>query len=242
MTLFKKLIFIFLTIAVGNAFAEELRAKISTLVDSTENQTIHTILANDNLVFTNERSINAGYTKSTLWAKIELPPHKLPVVITIENAHIDFLDCYIFDQEKKLRLFETGDLRMFSTRDVKNNLFSFIAYPNENIVYLSAKSEGAVALPLRIHTLEEFFIYDRDNQIAFWLFIGIAFIALLANLLFYFSLREKSHLYYALYVLSNIIFGRQRNKFSIFMAKCPPYKSTKYLFLWSTRTLASFLQ
>jgi signal transduction histidine kinase len=214
MTLFKKLFLIILTVAVGNVFAEELPAKISTLLDSANNQTIHTILANKNLVPTNERSINAGYTKSTLWTRIKLPPHKTPVVITIENAHVDFLDFYIFDQQNKFRVFETGDLRNFTTRDVKNNLFSFIAYPNENIVYLSAKSEGAVALPLRIHTLEAFFIYDRYNQIAFWLFIGIAFIAFIANVLFYFSLKEKSHLYYALYVLSNIIFGLIDNETS----------------------------
>lgn len=214
MTLFKKLLLLILTIAAGNTFAEELPVKISTLVDSVKNQSIHTIVTSKDLVFTNERSINAGYTKSTLWTKIELPPHKLPVVITIENAHIDFLDCYIFDQQNKFRVFETGDLRKFATRDIKNNLFSFIAYANENIIYLSAESGGAVALPLRIHTLEDFFIYDRDNQIAFWLFIGISLIALLANLLFYFSLKEKSYVYYALYVMSNIIFGLIDNETS----------------------------
>jgi two-component system, sensor histidine kinase LadS len=219
MTLFKKLLFLFLTIAISNTFAEELPAKISTLLDSTNNQTISSIITSNNLISTNERSINAGYSKSTLWTKIELPAHKLPVVITIENAHIDYLDCYIFDQQNKFRLFETGDLRKFSTRDVKNNLFSFVCYPNENIVYISAKSEGAVALPLRIHTLEDFFIYDRDNQIAFWLFIGIALIALIANLLFYSTLKEKNYWYYAVYVFSNIVFGLVDNE-------------TSYQYLW----------
>lgn len=214
MTLFKRLLFLILTIAVGNTFAEELPAKISLLVDSAKNQSINNVMKNTHLVPTMERSVNIGYTNARLWTKIALPAHKLPVVITIENAHIDFLDCYIFDSTNKFRMFETGDLRTFSTRDVKNNLFSFIAYPSENIVYFSVESEGAVALPLRIHTLEEFFIYDRDNQIAFWLFIGISFIALLANLLFFVSLKEKSHLYYALYVLSNIVFGLVDNETS----------------------------
>jgi len=221
MTLFRNYIFLFSCLILQVSFASELPSKISICVDSTSHLNFEQVQANGQFVETTERSINIGYTNATLWTKIELPAHASPVVITIENAHIDYLNCYIFNQKNTLRKIETGDLVAFSKRDIKNNLFSFLCYANENVMYLKAQSSGSVALPIRIHTLEEFFIYDRNNQIVFWLFMGISLIALFANLLFYFSLKEKSYLYYATYVLSNVIFGLIDNE-------------TSFQYLWPT--------
>ena len=94
--------------------AEELPAKISTFVDSVKNQSIHTTLSNKNLIFTNEQSTNAGYSKSTLWTKIELPAHKLPIIITIEKRFektIEGIGCrFVFDSDldKNLRMNDSG--------------------------------------------------------------------------------------------------------------------------------------
>lgn len=214
MTLFRNSIFLLLCLWVQASFATELGGRLSTLVDSSNSLRLEEIRTSKRFVETKERSINIGYTDATLWTKIELANHASPVVITIENAHIDYLNCYIFDQKNTLRKIGTGDLVEFSKRDIQNNLFSFLCKPDENVVYLEAKSSGSVALPIRIHTLEEFFVYDRNNQIVFWLFMGISLIALFANLLFYFSLKEKSYLYYAVYVLSNVIFGLVDNETS----------------------------
>ena len=208
MTLFKKLLFLILTIAVGNTFAEELPAKISLYVDSSSSITIDKLLTTPEYFKpSKDRSLNLTFTDASLWVKIELPEHQTGVIVTIENAHLDYLNAYILDGSNEYRTFITGDLQKFSTRDVNSNLFSFLCQPGENTLFLRASTKGSLALPIRIHTLKEYFVYERINQSIIWLFLGIALVALSANLLFFFSLKDKHYLYYSLYVLASIIYA-----------------------------------
>jgi signal transduction histidine kinase len=208
MMLFKRFFILIFLMAIRPANAKELPASIFVYVDSLGQHTIEELLQNPRYFKSSQsQSPNLGFSKATLWVKVKLPKHDEPIIVTIENAHIDFLSCYIYNGQNQVRTFITGDLKSFLSRDINSNLFSFVSHPGEDILYFRASGEGSLAMPLRIHTLKEYFVYDRLNQIVVWIFVGIALVSLSANLIFFVTLKDKTYLYYSVYVLGNLFYA-----------------------------------
>ncbi len=190
-------------------YAQEVPFGVSVFQDSSNKLCVEQIQKQEPQFQTiQSHAPNMGNSTATLWVKVKLPKHERPIIITVENSHIDQLSCYIKEEGKDTyRKFHTGDHTVFATRDINSNLFSFTVYPRESIVYFQAKTEGLLSVPLRAHTLYQYFEYDRSNQMVLWFFYGIACIALIANLIFYAALKDKVYLYYSLYVFANLIYS-----------------------------------
>ena len=189
-------------------FAESL-AKVSYLEDKSKQLRIEDFLSRKDIVFSSsaDNSPNLTFTASTLWVRICLPSRSTkPRVLTIENPQLDSLDVFFIHDGNVKRMFQTGDSRPFYTRDLQSNYFSFLVQPGEDTLYLKTSSTGNVSTPLYIHTQEDYFAFQQNNQLVFWFFFGVVFTTLAANLVFYLVLRDKNHLYYSFYVFSNAFY------------------------------------
>src|SRR6478752_1039976 len=211
MTRFNLYIVLWSMVLFGSSFcyAQEVPFEISILQDGSNKVSVEQI-RKQGLYFETIQSHapNLGNSTATLWIKVKLPEHEKPIIITVENSHIDLLSCYIETEDKgTYRNFHTGDHTVFATRDINSNLFSFTVYPGETTVFFQAKTEGLLSVPLRAHALYQYLEYDRSNQMVLWFFYGIACIALIANLIFFIALKDKVYLYYSLYVFANLIYS-----------------------------------
>ena len=102
--------------------------------------------------------------------------------------------------------FKSGDQITFADRQVKHRLTIFkITLPQnaDQDFYLNLESDGeTINVPLILYSPSEFWMVNYKQQLFLGLFYGVLFLGGIIYLFFYFSLRDKTFLYYGLYVFS----------------------------------------
>ena len=100
----------------------------------------------------------------------------------------------------------SGDAVPFENRDYQHrkSVFKVELPPQQQLnLYLNLKSDGEVLdLALKLETADEFIISTYQDQLVYGIFYGILFLAGIIYLFFYFALRDKTFLFYALYVFT----------------------------------------
>ena len=76
----------------------------------------------------------------------------------------------------------------------------------EETIYLRFENGASMTLPLTIWSLEAFAQKSQAEQLAAGLLFGVMLIMIGYNLFIWFSLRDKSYLYYVLFVLGAVLF------------------------------------
>ncbi len=148
---------------------------------------------------------NFGNTTSAIWCKLTIRNTTGEAcVLRIAKAvmhHIEFFEPTLKGSYNVRR---TGSLHPIRTRDIKDNFFLFRLLPGSTsssvTFYLRFKSDESIELPLSIATPEVIFSTYRAEEIIFGMFIGLMVALLLYNLFIYLAVRERTYLYYILYV------------------------------------------
>ncbi|GEL08202.1 sensor histidine kinase [Salisediminibacterium halotolerans] len=151
-----------------------------------------------------------GYTETVYWVRVRLENRSdySNWRIELDNPPMDRADFYSPTlDEAAWNVERTGDLRPFHERPFINRQFIFpveIPEGEERIFYLRLESEGAMQIPLTLYNQQRFIQHTQVDYLIFGLFIGLAVVMALYNLFIYFSLRERSYLYYVLFIVANI--------------------------------------
>ncbi|RTK98044.1 MAG: GGDEF domain-containing protein, partial [Neisseriaceae bacterium] len=124
-------------------------------------------------------------------------------LIGVNYPQIDWLDCYLLSPDGTLRQQYAGDKRPFGMRPLPHRHFHFrldLPPGQRTTVYLRAQSGGTLLLPVQLLTPWQLQGLDHHQLLLSGIFIGTLLAMLLYNLLLFFSLREKTYLYYVLYI------------------------------------------
>lgn len=117
----------------------------------------------------------------------------------------DEADLYQISEAKTYH-FQSGDQIQFDKRQLPHRSTVFkIKLPPQTTqqFYFHLKSDGeTINLPLNLYSETSFWIMNYKQQLFLGLFYGLLFLAGIIYLFFYTSLKEKSFLYYAIYVFS----------------------------------------
>ncbi|MEO3727754.1 7TM diverse intracellular signaling domain-containing protein [Pseudomonas syringae] len=157
-------------------------------------------------------TLNAGYSRSAFWLKIELhyrptnPSAQRSWLLELAYPPLDHLDLYLPDAADDYRLVrQTGDALPFASREIRQNnyLFDLAFKPDQQrTVYLRLSSEGSIQAPV---TLWSSTAYLEDQPVRLYV-LGIIYGVLLGmlvyNLFIYLSVRDTSYLYYIFYIAS----------------------------------------
>ncbi|WP_166216713.1 hybrid sensor histidine kinase/response regulator [Pseudomonas atagonensis] len=157
-------------------------------------------------------TLNAGYSRSAFWLKIDLqyrpsnPAAQRTWLLELAYPPLDHLDLYLPDTNGGYRLArQTGDALPFASREIHQNnyLFDLAFEPNQpQTVYLRLASEGSIQAPV---TLWSSTAYLEDQPVRLYV-LGIIYGVLLGmvvyNLFIYLSVRDTSYLYYIFYIAS----------------------------------------
>jgi signal transduction histidine kinase len=155
-------------------------------------------------------SLNAGYSRSAFWLKVELTYRPLDSGVAndwlLELAYppMDHVDLYLPDAEGRSNLvWQTGDMLPFSSRQIKQNnyLFDLNLLPNQTqTVYLRVASHGSIQAPLILWSSHAY-IEDQPGRLyILGIIYGVLAGMLAYNLFIYLSVRDRSYLYYILYI------------------------------------------
>jgi signal transduction histidine kinase/CheY-like chemotaxis protein len=157
-------------------------------------------------------TLNAGYSRSAFWLKIDLhyrpanPAAQRTWLLELAYPPLDHLDLYMADANGDYRLIrQTGDALPFASREIRQNNYLFdleFKSDQQRSVYLRLASEGSIQAPV---TLWSSTAYLEDQPVRLYV-LGIIYGVLLGmlvyNLFIYLSVRDTSYLYYIFYIAS----------------------------------------
>jgi len=158
-----------------------------------------------------------GFTLSAIWVRFRLRNETLQTnEWRLEHgfANTHHLNMYLprgesVGSSKDFQVTKTGILHPFDSRDVPYHqlVFKIPLLPDtEQIVYLRIKTESSMPVPLILWHPEIFAQQSRTKMFLTGLFIGALLIIAGYNLFIWLFLKDKSYLYYVLFVLGIILF------------------------------------
>ncbi len=185
---------------------------------------------------------NLGNTRKTVWLCLNFHNSDLKKVKTILNIRYPLLDTIEFFFTKNGSSWDVshqGRKLSFQTREIRNRFFykSIELEPNESaVLFIKAKSASAFSFPLfalQEEGLNSFLLSDSLYQ---GFYFGVVTLMALYSFFFYFLIKDKSYLAYALYLLfGSILFQMSMNgHFSLIFPNSPD-------FVWILHNLLFFL-
>lgn len=173
------------------------------------NYTIQEIINNKSLKFEPllVENKDLGFTDDNYWLVFEVindTKSDLRPFIETSRAIVDVAELYVIDPSGKIELLKSGDLMPFKERSLNSTktLFRPVLEPNEvTRFYLHLKSDGEVInAPIYMKSAEKELEMASFEQFIFGIFYGLLFITAIIYMFFYFAMKERSFLFYSLYV------------------------------------------
>lgn len=192
---------------------EELGAKVFYLHDPEGTLTLDDVtkpVVATRFERTEGRYPNFGFTRDWIWLRftVQSPPGRDRAwTLEIGYPPLDVVEVYAPTRDAhgamRYRMRKGGDLLPYAAREIQSNVYLFpLDLPQNSVqtIFLRVRSESSVTVPLRLlsRTGLESVRWSESFQLA--LFFG-ALLALGAfNLLLWFTLRDRSYLYYVAFV------------------------------------------
>jgi signal transduction histidine kinase/ActR/RegA family two-component response regulator len=157
-------------------------------------------------------TLNAGYSRSAFWLKIDLhyrptdPAARRTWLLELAYPPLDHLDLYLADAGGHYQLVRrTGDALPFDSREIRQNnyLFNLNFTPDQaQTLYLRLQSEGSVQAPVTLWSSTAYLEEQPVRLYVLGLIYGVLLGMLAYNLFIYLSVRDTSYLYYIFYIAS----------------------------------------
>lgn len=160
-----------------------------------------------------------GYSEAAIWVRVRTnnpSDETLDWILEIDYALLDYIDFYS-GRENQNPANRSGDMRPFDTRQIdhRNFAYSFRDTPGaQREIYFRIASTSSILLPFLAFGKDEFSGHVFSEQLALGLYYGSMLVMVVYNLFLLFSTRDKSYLYYVIYILSYILFQFTLNGFS----------------------------
>ncbi len=175
-----------------------------------KNYSIEEIISDSALNYSQLKSDNhsVGFTSSNYWVRFELEnTFSQTKTYYLETARpiTDIVHLYQIYNDS-IAKFESGDQIAFEKRQVNHRETIFKIEVPENtaqVFHIHLKSDGeTLNIPLNLYSEFDFLLFTYKQHLFLGLFYGILALAAIIYLFFYSGLREKTFLYYGLYVFS----------------------------------------
>ena len=161
-----------------------------------------------------EKVPNFGFTKSAYWVRFRIRNatkaniHQWRLALGFANMH--YVDMYKPSLDRRgFNVTRTGTMCPVETREVPFHRFVFklsLPIQTEQTFFLRFKSGASMTLPITLWSLEAFNQNSLFELFLLGSFIGILIIIIFYNTFIFFSLRDKSYLYYVLMVFAFLMF------------------------------------
>lgn len=150
-----------------------------------------------------------SFTNNYYWQTLTINNHtekELTYYLEVARPITDGVYLYSYYQNGTFKKQVSGDAVPFNQRDFshRKSIFKVTLPPQQKTMfYLNLKSDGEVLnLGIKLHTSEDLLYITNSEQLVYGLFYGIIFLAFITYLFFYFALRDRTFLYYSIYVIS----------------------------------------
>jgi signal transduction histidine kinase len=173
--------------------------------DSSGTKSASYVMTKAKFVKSYEDTPNFGLSKSTFWIKFDINNKTSENNVFLELAYPRIQSCTLFTKEDNQIDEESISWSdNFNKRTVKHQNIVFkldIPQNQTREYYLRIKGSEQIVVPLIVRSEMGFFQFAFTNEIISGIHMGVLLVMMLYNFFIYFSIREKSYLYYVLYIL-----------------------------------------
>ena len=153
-------------------------------------------------------NMDFGFTTHNYWLRFQLKnttDEELIYFFETARPITDVAELYVVKSNNETTKLISGDAVPFNKRSFnhRKTIFKITLLPNEQQqFYLHIKSDGEMlSMPMVLHSLQNLLELTSFEQFVFGFFYGILIIAAILYLFFFFAMRDKTFLYYSMYVL-----------------------------------------
>lgn len=178
---------------------------------------------NDRFIPSESKRPNFGYIRDAVWARFRLDNRTggmVELLLEFPQPFVDHVDFYSFSKGYEA-VVRTGDMLPFDTRPVRhrNYIFKIQQEPGTAEYYLRMRTTSTLSLTLNLWSPQAFNEHEELLNAFFWAFYGILMAMLIYNLLIFFSVRDRSYLYYVFFV-------------AMLLAYTMTFNGNSYMYLW----------
>jgi signal transduction histidine kinase len=171
-----------------------------------------------------KNAITLGLTDADIWFMVKvkntIPDLENEWIFELAYPHYDSLEFFSQNKKGEWEKHLTGDLTPFNTRKIFNRNFVYplnLPDTSTRVFYYHISGKGSMQFPFFIQPRDSFYAsQEKINLIYGGLIFGIMSIMLIYNLFIYFSLKDKTYLYYVytnttllLFYIANTGYGYQ---------------------------------
>ena len=155
---------------------------------------------------------NFGFTSSAYWfrVKVQLEVGERPSTwwLEIHNATLNQIDLYLLEDNNNFSHQQTGSILPHDPSILSHNFPVFVLnlVPGaERTFYVRVVENAAFIVPMTLFSNEAFLHEVQNEQIFLGLNYGVLLVMLVYNLIIYFYLRQRSYLYYVIFIAAFIL-------------------------------------
>ncbi|SHG01131.1 sensor histidine kinase [Pedobacter caeni] len=179
--------------------------QICTYEDPSGQLSISEIIKRDDFKPNYRKIANFGLTKSNIWLKIKIadPKTNQAFFLQLKSPNLDNVVFY-YPEHNVYKPIYSGNSTPLSKRDIVHQepIFKLRFLSDTTTYYLKISASSPITLPLFVGTFSSTLnSIDREGNI-FSMYIGLIITMFLYNIFIYFTVRERSYLFYVVYIFS----------------------------------------
>jgi two-component system NtrC family sensor kinase len=170
----------------------------------------NSILKSNNFLPITSSVPNFGITTSTIWLKIQVKniTHNESYLFQVSQPGLDEIDLYQSDKNGIFTNHKGGECLPFSARDFfdPNYIYSIrLDTTKISELYLRIKSRDNLQIPILIGLQKKISDSNKTKDFIFGIYAGIMLVMFLYNTFLYITVRDKTYLYYIIYLATVIL-------------------------------------
>jgi len=148
---------------------------------------------------------NLGFSKNSVWLKFTIlnKSNNSDFLLEIAYPILDEIELFIPDTNNSYQNHLLGEIKNFNSRKYKHpNYIYDLSIPTNTAqtYYLRVKSAEQLILPISVNTSNRLWEQLNEENIISGIYLGSVLIMFLYNLFIFISVRDRSYLYYVIYV------------------------------------------
>jgi signal transduction histidine kinase len=149
---------------------------------------------------------NFEVTNAAFWLKFKIKNNSSSdnLVLNIAYPTIDSVGFFVFNNDSSVASVHSGEYIPYYKRNYKhqNYIFSLmLPVGTERTYLLRVKASEQLQVPLEIGTEKSVFVSIFNRELLFGLYAGIILVMFFYNIFIYFTVNDRTYLYYVLYIL-----------------------------------------
>lgn len=195
------------TIIFNNEYTiQSIGNQIQILNDKSNQLSFDDIKSSNQFKPSDENVPNLGITEETHWIKFTIKNELVNrrILLQLQYPIIDEIEFYSPSENNTYSKIIAGELIHFDHREIDNqNYLFYLDIPKGGVYtyYMKLRSGEQIQLPLLIGAQKPIYEDLIQKDLVFGLYIGIILVMAIYNLFVYFTVRDKSYIYYVSYIV-----------------------------------------